>query len=110
MLKPPGYAALAGALEARGAPLVVSPEAYAYAHHLPGWCDDFGLVTAATTWTASADIQEARAAVARLPPGPAIVKDYVKSAKHRWHEACFIPEVRDGATAMKVVCAFIGPR
>lgn len=35
MLKPPAYAALTGALEARGAPLVVSSEAYAYAHHLP---------------------------------------------------------------------------
>lgn len=74
MLKPPAYTALAGALEARGAPLVVSPEAYAYAHHLPGWYDDFQLVTAATTWTSSAAIDEVRAALARLPPsrGPRV--------------------------------------
>lgn len=107
MLQPPAYAALAGALEARGAPFVVSPESYAYAHHLPGWYDDFHLVTARTEWTASADIEEARAALGRLPPGPAIVKDYVKSAKHRWHEACFIPDVRDEQAALTVVRAFV---
>lgn len=107
MLKPPAYAALAGALEARGVPFVVSPEAYAYAHHLPGWYDDFRLVTAKTEWTACDQIEDARSALARLPPGPAVVKDYVKSAKHRWHEACFIPDVRDEEAALRVVRAFL---
>jgi len=41
MLKPAAYAALAGALADRGAPLVVTPDAYVYGHHLSGWYADF---------------------------------------------------------------------
>lgn len=107
MLKPAAYADLAGALEERRAPLVVSPAAYAYAHQLPGWYRDFQDVTATTAWTSSGDMDEARAALSRLPPGPAIVKDYVKSAKHRWREACFIPDTRDDARALAVIRAFL---
>lgn len=107
MLKAADYAALAGALAARGASLVVSPAGYASCHHLPGWYEDFRQVTAQTVWTGSSDVEEARVALARLPPGPAIVKDYVKSAKHRWKEACFIPDVGDEDAAMAVIRAFL---
>jgi hypothetical protein len=27
-----------------------------------------------------------------LGDGPFVIKDHVKSAKHRWHEACFVPK------------------
>lgn len=101
MLKPPAYAALAAALDTRGAPLVVGPSAYVYAHQLPGWYSDFQLFAAPTVWTASGDLEEARAALRRLQPGPAIVKDYEKSAKHRWHEAYFIPDTRDEVAALQ---------
>ncbi|MDP2316519.1 MAG: ATP-grasp domain-containing protein [Pseudomonadota bacterium] len=85
----------------------MSPADYAYGHHLPGWYDDFREVTAPTVWTASSNLEEARVALARLPAGPAIVKDYVKSAKHRWKEACFIPDVGDEDAAMAVISAFL---
>lgn len=107
MLKPPVYAALAAALDARGAPLVVSPSAYGYAHQLPNWFADFVGVTARSVWTTSGHLDEARAALAQLPPGPAIVKDYVKSAKHLWNEACFVPDTRDEVAALRVVQAFL---
>jgi hypothetical protein len=48
-----------------------------------------------------------RRASAPVPPGPAIVKDYVKSAKHRWAEACYIPDTRDEARAVEVIRAFL---
>lgn len=107
MLKPDAYARLADALAARGAPLMVTPGEYAYGHHLPGWYADFSEVTAQSVWTDSADLQVAREALARLPAGAAIVKDYVKSAKHLWHQACFIPDVRDVERAMAVIGAFV---
>lgn len=107
MLKPSNYRTLADALEVRGAPLAIAPDAYEYAHHLPCWYGDFEGVTAATAWTRSADIEHARAALRQLPDGAAIVKDYVKSAKHRWNDACYIPNVRDEATALTVVTAFV---
>jgi len=107
MLKPAAYAELAAALAQRGAPLLVTPDEYAYAHHLPGWYEDFTEVTPLSVCTASADLGEACEALARLPAGAALVKDYVKSAKHLWTQACFIPEVRDVEPAMAVIGAFI---
>lgn len=107
MLKPAAYAALAAALADRGAALLVRPDEYRYGHHLPGWYADFCEVTALSVWTASADLEEVRAALARLPAGAALVKDYVKSAKHLWTTACFIPEVRDEPAAMAIVRAFL---
>jgi hypothetical protein len=35
--------------------------------------------------------------------GPVIVKDYVKSQKHYWHEACFIPSASDRVQAESVI-------
>jgi len=43
--------------------------------------------------------QDVAGLAARLGSGPAIVKDYVKSRKHEWDEACFIPDLADLAHA-----------
>lgn len=101
------YSDLAEALSAKGSPLVVNPMAYAYAHHLPKWYADFEQVTAQSVWVASTAAEHILSALRRLPPGPAIVKDYVKSAKHLWHEACFIPDVHDERRALEVINTFI---
>ena len=37
-----------------------------------------------------------------------IVKDYVKSQKHAWGEACFIPRADDVEGALRVVRRFLG--
>ncbi|GAA4998972.1 hypothetical protein GCM10025734_33140 [Kitasatospora paranensis] len=39
--------------------------------------------------------------------GPAIVKDYVKSRKHEWHEACFVPDLADAGGLARVVSRFV---
>ena len=36
-----------------------------------------------------------------------IVKDWVKSQKHRWDEACFIPNARDESAVRRVVGRFL---
>jgi hypothetical protein len=71
-------------------PLVTSPAMYARAHELPGWYEAFGALTPASVWAPDVDSLDADA----LPAGPGIVKDYVKSLKHLWDEACFVPDVR----------------
>jgi len=38
---------------------------------------------------------------------PIMVKDYVKSQKHYWHEACFIPKASDTEHALKVIKKFV---
>lgn len=42
-----------------------------------------------------------------LGPGPGIVKDYVKSAKHLWDTACYIPDLCDAAALHRTVTAFV---
>ncbi|WP_199440052.1 ATP-grasp domain-containing protein [Umezawaea beigongshangensis] len=79
------YAELATALTERGSPLATSPEQYRRAHELPGWYEVFAGLTPRSAWTDSSR--------APLPPttGAMIVKDWVKSRKHEWDTACFVP-------------------
>lgn len=100
------YAALASALAARGVTLRTSPAQYRRAHELPGWHPALAPVTSAATWTAGDDEQQFRAACARLGPGPAVLRDYVKSMKHYWHEAAYIPDTTDHTAAWTVATRF----
>ncbi|WP_345431647.1 ATP-grasp domain-containing protein [Actinoallomurus vinaceus] len=106
------YAALAAALAARNVVLAVPPDGYEKAHELPGWYDTFAGVTPASVWlplspgaTPAAD--KLAELVRPLGSGPAVVKDYVKSRKHEWDEACFIPELADVERLHAVVARFI---
>lgn len=44
---------------------------------------------------------------AGLPPGAAVVKDYVKSRKHEWDEACYVPDLADPEALRRVVGRFV---
>jgi hypothetical protein len=44
---------------------------------------------------------------APLGPGPVIVKDYVKSRKHEWDEACFVPVAADTERLAAVIGRFV---
>ncbi|GAB3678521.1 ATP-grasp domain-containing protein [Actinocorallia lasiicapitis] len=94
------YHDLSKALAARGTPLMTPPDGYQRAHELPGWYDTFAGLTPKSSWLPlnPHELPSAaalRAAAELLPPGPGLIKDYVKSRKHEWHEACYIPELRD---------------
>lgn len=101
------YAALAEALARRGVPLLTSPARYRRAHELPGWYDAFAAVTPRSVWTSGVPARgEAAPATAALGGGPAIVKDYVKSRKHEWDEACYVPDLGDRDGLARVVARF----
>jgi ATP-grasp domain, R2K clade family 3 len=106
------YAALAEALIQRGTKLLVAPEQYRAAHELPGWYPTFADVTPASVWRPTSPGETLGAAelallAEPLPPGPGIVKDYVKSRKHEWDQACFIPDLADAAGLTRVVQRFV---
>jgi ATP-grasp domain, R2K clade family 3 len=106
------YAALAEALIRRGTELLVAPEQYRSAHELPGWYPTFTDVTPASVWRPTRPGENLAAAelallAEPLPPGPGIVKDYVKSRKHEWDQACFIPDLADAAALARVVQRFL---
>ncbi|MFI9361620.1 ATP-grasp domain-containing protein [Kitasatospora sp. NPDC053057] len=113
MLPSARYAEFAAALTARDGNLLTSPPGYAAAHELPGWYGAFEGATPPSVWIPTSGAvpptpEELAEAVARLGgSGAAIVKDYVKSRKHEWHEACYVPELADLAAVGRVVGRFV---
>ncbi|MFJ5234618.1 ATP-grasp domain-containing protein [Kitasatospora sp. NPDC088391] len=103
------YAALAAALAARGRLLLTGPDGYAAAHELPGWYRTFEPLTPASTWLPGSGWGRAELAAAATElggRGPAVVKDYVKSRKHEWAEACYLPDLADLDAVERVVGRF----
>ncbi|MFF7019532.1 ATP-grasp domain-containing protein [Streptomyces klenkii] len=106
------YAELAGALAAREVTLLTPPDAYRCAHELPGWYAAFTSVTPASVWLPAGPgrapgAPELAALAAPLGGGPGIVKDFVKSRKHEWHEACYVPDLADTDRLAAVVARFV---
>ena len=106
------YAALDAALHQHGVRLATTPGHYQAAHELPGWYPLFAPASPASAWTPCAPRRAPdHAALARLaeqlPPGPGIVKDYVKSRKHDWHTACYLPNLTDTAAVHHTVGSFV---
>jgi hypothetical protein len=91
MLRDHQYAALHAALRDRGFHLLNTPDAYCQAHYLPQAYPLLAGLTPHTLWCDCPDTDEAWRLYQQLRDGDVILKDHVKSAKHRWNEACFIP-------------------
>jgi ATP-grasp domain, R2K clade family 3 len=106
MLRSEQYAAFADALASRGVTLRTSAAQYRQAHELPGWYAALAPVTPLTAWTTTDSEQELAVASAQMGPGPAVLRDYVKSMKHYWDEAAFIPDAADLAAVRKVAARF----
>jgi hypothetical protein len=112
MMPAAGYAGFVAEVEKRGWSVLTSGEDYAACHHLVGWVGLLGDLTPQSRWIAHAPPFEPSeiADALREWTGPAVVKDYVKSEKHAWSEACFIPEVTDLESALRIVNRFIALR
>jgi ATP-grasp domain, R2K clade family 3 len=100
------YAMFADALTARNTMLRTSPAQYRLAQELPGWYPALADVTPRSMWTAGDDRDGFERARRDLGGGPAVLRDYVKSMKHYWHEAAFIPDLGDAAAAWAVASRF----
>lgn len=76
-------------------------------HLLPGWYKDFSEETVETVWTSGNNVEDVIQLAKRLDEGSYIVKDYVKSRKHEWYDACLIKNIKDRTALQKVVTNFI---
>lgn len=108
MIPAPRYEELARGLRARGCELLTSASDFLRAHELPGWYDVFAELTPRSVWRAMPpgappSAPDLAALVAPLGAGPAVVKDFVKSRKHEWDEACFVPALADTERLSAVV-------
>lgn len=110
MLRASDYDALYAALAQRGVVLVNDPAAYRFCHHLPESYSTLEGETPRTTWLPMQGPLDIEAVFECLRPfgsSPVVVKDYVKSQKHYWLEACFIPRADDQAAVERVVRRFL---
>ena len=90
----------------RGIQLINTPKEYAKYHLLPGWYKDFESSTPFSIWSESKNIEDALRLTDGLE-GAFIIKDYVKSRKHEWYDACFIKDIRDKENTERVINNFI---
>ncbi|GAB3834137.1 ATP-grasp domain-containing protein [Kribbella italica] len=107
MLSSTQYAALAQALEARNVQLRTSPDEYRTAHELPGWYEGLRTVTPESVWTEGSDLTALLKATRALGDGAGVLRDYVKSMKHYWTEACYLPDLTDEAAVERIGARFL---
>jgi len=112
MMPAAAYDGLAAALQRRESALRVPPARYRLAHELPGWYGTFADVTADSDWMpwppqVRPSPEDIAPLVRTLGSGAAVAKDYVKSRKHEWLTACFIPDVTDLEHATSVVARMV---
>ena len=110
MLKPATYSRLYEALAAKGFRLISDPAAYVHCHHLP---ESYSVIEKWTPKSVSTkiggDVDMDRIMDLLQPFGtaPLVLKDFVKSRKHEWNEACYIPSASDRSCVERVVHRFL---
>ena len=107
MVRSETYEAMAHELGSRSVQLRTTPAAFRRAHELPGWYETFFDLTPRSRWLSGEGRDGLAETLAELPAGAAVVKDYVKSMKHEWSEAAFIPDTRDLDAAQTVSARFL---
>jgi len=110
MMTPEQYTILHDALNARGVRLINDPAAYRHCHYLPESYAVIERATPRTVWlplSGGVDLDAVMDLLRPFADGPVVLKDSVKSQKHAWHEACFIPSASDRAGVERVVRRFL---
>jgi ATP-grasp domain, R2K clade family 3 len=106
MMKPELYAKLYDAALDRGLRLINSPIEYRHCHQLP---ESFKLIrdhSPRSIWlklSGPLDMETVLSSVSVFGSSPIVVKDYVKSRKHEWDDAFFIPAANDAEAVSRVV-------
>jgi hypothetical protein len=90
-------------------------EDYMWTRNFPDWYNVLGCIEtpASITFTADQVVTLGLVAIAeevsnklRLSPQSLILKDYLKSRKHEWFDACFIKDASDTADVIRVMTNF----
>ena len=112
MMTPDQYLAFYNGLSELGIRLINQPEEYKYCHFLPDWLPKLSSITPESSvlqmkpGDALTHEQVARS-LTSFGTNAVIVKDFVKSEKHHWSEACYIPNASDAEHALAVAQNFL---
>ncbi|URJ61303.3 ATP-grasp domain-containing protein [Paenibacillus polymyxa] len=109
MLRPKVYDAWTAALEADRIRMLTSAESYRNCHYFP---DSYSLIqnfTPRSVWLErdQLDAEYIRKAVMPFGKTAIMVKDFVKSRKHDWLDACYIPDASDQVHVERVIRRFV---
>jgi hypothetical protein len=104
------YTQLCSALRKKGYTPAINPEQYAEAHYLPSAYPHLEGFTPRSAWMLGDDVDAAWDLYQGFIHEPALVKDFVKSAKHRWGDACFLPANTTPARFGEIIHAFLDAR
>jgi hypothetical protein len=110
MLTKVQYEALYNILSSKNYYLINSIDEYIFCHYLPYNYDTIKYYTAKSIWTNTKnyyDIDKIMDQLKVFNNKPIIIKDYVKSQKHKWKEACFIENSGDKNKVKTVIDNFI---
>jgi hypothetical protein len=110
MLKPKTYTLLYSGLLEKNIQLINSPKEYEHCHYLPNSYSKIKEYTPFSNWIKlndTIDFEEIYKLTNQFGENPIIVKDYVKSEKYHWEEACFIPKASDKGKVKNSVEKFI---
>lgn len=100
------YAGLWLAMSERGVRMETAVLDYERAHELPRWYWSFCNLTPNSVWTEGGQIERFTHLCQTFGIGSVVLRDYVKSEKHYWDEACFIESVADVDSAARVASRF----
>ena len=106
MIPSAAYRELYQALKDIGVVLMTNPEAYARTHELPGWYPALEGSTPRSIWIPTSSPVDGAAidgVLRSFGDSALVVKDYVKSRKHEWLDACFIRSAHDWPEAKRVI-------
>lgn len=111
MMTPEHYQMFHARCSELGYELINTPEQYVSCHHFNGW---YPILTENETPKSIiveiADVRSMMKSVMQFMQDNScgvIIKDYVKSIKHYWHEACYIPKDANPVHVAKVIATFM---
>jgi ATP-grasp domain, R2K clade family 3 len=108
MMTPHQYRQLYDALAKRNIRLINDPDQYRHCHYLPESYPIIERLTPRSVWiTGDLGINRIMEALAPFGDRPVMIKDFVKSRKHEWADACFIPSAPDRDAVERVVSRFL---
>jgi ATP-grasp domain, R2K clade family 3 len=111
ILRVEDYARLELGLAERGYRLLTTAASYQHCYFLPEWYAAVGCeMTPRSIWFPGRSFHMAevkKRVQAEFGVGSIVLKDYVKSRKHEWFDACFLRSVADEAELERIVSNFL---
>lgn len=109
MLSPQQYEVLYNKLLNEKYYLINNPQEYKYCHYFIENYNKIKKITPYSEWLSQEDLTSENIIniLGKFGKKPIIIKDYVKSRKHEWNEAFFIPNAENVERALKVINTFI---